>query len=143
MHPDASPASLSTYNVSDKMPSLSARSIYLFGLTSFIAGIFSLLKPASFASAMDFPAVCLPVARGNSMAAIAMGIYYTFAAYQENRGFFVLTVPMRLLTTAIFWSQGWTTPAIWEGAGAVLTFLALAYDRSARVARTNTLEKDS
>lgn len=56
-----------------------------------------------------------------------MGLYYTLAAYQENTAFFCLTVPMRLLTTLVFWSQGWTMPALWEGGGAILTGAALAW----------------
>ncbi|KAK9775909.1 putative EamA domain-containing protein [Seiridium cardinale] len=107
------------------MPSLAAISIYVFGLTAFGAGVFTLLDPASAAAAHGFPSVCMPVARGNSLAAIAMGIYYTLAGYQENTTFFMLTVPMRLLTTAVFWNQGWTAPAVWEGSGALLTLGAL------------------
>jgi hypothetical protein len=64
---------------------------------------------------------------GNSLAAIAMGIYYTLAAYQENRAFFYLTVPMRVLTSTVFWTQGgqWKMAGLWEGGGAVLTAVAL------------------
>jgi hypothetical protein len=64
---------------------------------------------------------------GNSLAAIAMGIYYTLAAYQENRTFFYLTVPMRLLTSLVFWRQGgeWKIAGAWEGGGALITAGAL------------------
>jgi hypothetical protein len=109
------------------MPSQAAFSIYVFGLTSFIAGVFSLLAPESATAELGFPPIRIPVARGNSLAAIAMGIYYTLAAYQDNKAFFALTVPMRLLTTAVFWSQEWTAPAIWEGSGALLTLSALTF----------------
>jgi hypothetical protein len=68
---------------------------------------------------------CLPAAAGNSLAAVAMGIYYTLAAYQENRKFFIATVPMRCLTAVVFWRQAWIAPAVWEGTGAVLTAVAL------------------
>ncbi len=107
------------------MPSLAAISIYIFGLTCLIAGVFALWDPTSAAAGLGFPSICIPVARGNSLAAIGMGIYYTLAGYQENKTFFWLTVPMRLLTTAVFWNQGWNTPAIWEGSGALLTLGAL------------------
>jgi hypothetical protein len=58
-----------------------------------------------------------------------MGIYYTLAAYQENRPFFYLTVPMRLLTSAVFWGLGggWKIASFWEGGGAVLTAFALVF----------------
>jgi hypothetical protein len=56
-----------------------------------------------------------------------MGIYYTLAAFQENRAFFFLTIPMRMLTSTVFWRQGgdWKIASIWEGGGAVLTGVAL------------------
>jgi hypothetical protein len=56
-----------------------------------------------------------------------MGIYYTLAASQENRTFFYLTIPMRMLTSVVFWRQGgqWKITSSWEGGGAFLTALAL------------------
>jgi hypothetical protein len=56
-----------------------------------------------------------------------MGIYYTLAAVQENRAFFKLTVPMRMLTASVFWAQdgGWRMAGLWEGVGAVATGAAL------------------
>ncbi|KAJ7819350.1 hypothetical protein B0H14DRAFT_2836548, partial [Mycena olivaceomarginata] len=61
-----------------------------------LAGVLNLLE---FPSSLNVhvPADCLPAAAGNSLAAVAMGIYYTLAAYQENRKFFIATVPMRCL----------------------------------------------
>jgi hypothetical protein len=58
---------------------------------------------------------------------MAMGIYYTLAASQENRTFFYLTIPMRMLTSAVFWRQGgdWKIASAWEGGGAVITAVAL------------------
>jgi len=46
-------------------------------------------------------------------------------AYQENALFFAATVPMRLLTTAVFFTQGWAVPAVWGGVGAVMAAIAL------------------
>jgi hypothetical protein len=107
------------------MPSAAALTVYAFGITAFLAGISSLIDPSSSASQLNFPLACTPVARGNALAAIAMGLYYSLAAYQENTLFFAATVPMRLLTTTVFFAQGWTVPAVWEGAGAVLTGITL------------------
>ncbi|KAH8892601.1 hypothetical protein GQ53DRAFT_746083 [Thozetella sp. PMI_491] len=107
------------------MPSLAALSIYIFGLTCLVAGGSTLWDPTSAPAELGFSSACIPVAKGNSLAAIAMGIYYMLAAYQENRKFFMLTVPMRLLSTMVFWNQGWAIPAIWEGSGALLTLGAL------------------
>lgn len=70
----------------------------------------------------------IPAVRANGLAAIAMSIYYTLAAYQKNRLFFAASVPMRLLTTVVFLGQGWTAPALWEGFGAVVTAFALLWE---------------
>ncbi|KAI1166978.1 hypothetical protein F5B18DRAFT_603228 [Nemania serpens] len=107
------------------MPSPAALTIYLFGVTAFLAGVASLIDPSSVASQLNFPLVCTPVGRGNSLAAIAMGVYYTLAAYQENTMFFIAAVPMRLLSTVVFFRQGWSVPAVWEGTGALITGIAL------------------
>lgn len=100
------------------MPSFSALTIYLFGVTAFGAGVHNLLSSGSTST---------PEMKANSLAAIAMGIYYPLAAYQENRAFFIATVPMRSLSATVFWQQGWLEAAVWEGAGAALTGLALMW----------------
>ena len=111
------------------MPTPAAYTIYLFGITALLAGLSNLLSPTNALSAFDLPDACLQPMYGNALAAIAMGIYYTLAAYQENRAFFILTVPMRMLTAVTFWSVRWKTAGVWEGAGAVLTGLALVMGR--------------
>ncbi|KAH6608534.1 hypothetical protein Trco_001880 [Trichoderma cornu-damae] len=99
--------------------------ILAFGITSFASGIASLVSPASMLEALDLPSGAIPAVKGNALAAVAMGIYYTLAAYQNNAAFFAATVPMRLLTAAVFWGQDWKAASIWEGAGAGLTAAAL------------------
>jgi len=112
------------------MPPISSLSIYLFGITAFVAGVTHLISPQIALSTFDLPASALPAVHGNSLAAIAMGIYYTLAAWQNNRTFHTLTVPMRSLTAAVFWAQGgsWRLAAVWEAAGALLTGTALLYE---------------
>ncbi|TVY31710.1 hypothetical protein LSUB1_G008956, partial [Lachnellula subtilissima] len=110
------------------MPSLPAYTIYLFGLTAFLASITHLISPTSATVSLSLPNSCIPATNGpplsspphknpnpipiphphprNSLAAIAMGIYYTLAARQENRTFFKLTVLMRMLTAGVFWGEG-------------------------------------
>lgn len=114
------------------MPSAAALSIYLFGATALIAGINNLLSPESAAAALDLPPTALSASNGMSLAAIGMGIYYSLAAYQENRMFFLFTIPMRSLSATVFWFQGgaWRVPSIWEGGGALLTLACLIWDRS-------------
>ena len=112
------------------MAPLSALTIYLFGGTCLLAGVYSLYSPTSGLAAQSLPASALPAYYGNALAAIAIGIYYALAAYQRNRAFFALTVPMRGLTATVFWSQGgfWKQAAIWEASGALLTGSALAWE---------------
>ncbi|KAK1621813.1 hypothetical protein BDP81DRAFT_455883 [Colletotrichum phormii] len=113
-------------------PSIARVSIFIFGLSSFAAGVHSLLRPHDSLKALDLPAVALPAANGNALAAIAMGIYYTLAAAQDNRVFFLATIPMRLTTAVVFWRQDWGIVAVWEGGSAALTLLALAWDARQR-----------
>lgn len=110
------------------MPPPSALASYLFGLTALPMGVLTLFSPAHTLRTLGLPATALPAVRGNALAAIGMGIYYTLAAWQRNRLFFALSVPMRLLSTAVFWAQGWKAAAVWEGAGAVLTVGALWWE---------------
>jgi hypothetical protein len=111
------------------MPSAAAVSIYLFGVTSLAAGINNLLSPQSALTMLQLPEEAIYASNGMSLAAIAIGIYYPLAAYQENHAFFLLTVPMRLLTAAVFWSHGgvWRSPSAWEGGGALLTAAGLLW----------------
>ncbi|OBR09826.1 hypothetical protein CH63R_05518 [Colletotrichum higginsianum IMI 349063] len=108
--------------------SVSRYTVAAFGLTSLAAGLDSLLRPLESLASLGLPAAALPAASGNALAAVAMGVYYALAAAQENRAFFLATVPMRLTSAVVFWRQGWAGVAAWEGGGAALTMLALAWD---------------
>ncbi|KAE9962804.1 hypothetical protein EG328_012015 [Venturia inaequalis] len=114
------------------MPSATALTIALFGLSCLVAGIHTLTSPSTYIGNLSLPLQALPAVYGLGLASTAMGIYYLLAAYQENRAFFVATVPMRLLTTAVFAGLGgpWRVPAIWEGIGALITLVALVWERS-------------
>lgn len=109
------------------MPEVAHLTIYAFGVSSFLIGAHNLLNPQTALAALDLPAAALPASQGNSLAALAMGMYYCLAARRRDRSFFALTVPMRLLTASVFWKYGanWTKAALWEGGGAILTALAL------------------
>ncbi|KAF2663227.1 hypothetical protein BT63DRAFT_484320 [Microthyrium microscopicum] len=114
------------------MPSITAGTIYIFGLTSLCAGFFNILRPRDALSALGLPNLpsVRPASDAMALAAIAMGIYYPLAAAQENRKFFALTVGMRLLTATIFWKNGgpWRTPALWEGLGAITTGVSMIWE---------------
>ncbi|WP_442875080.1 hypothetical protein [Actinoplanes sp. NBC_00393] len=72
----------------------------------------------------------------SSMASLNMGVYYLVAAATEWRPFFRFTVAFRLLTLVVFSSlivldvapARFLGVALWEGAGALATGLALLYD---------------
>lgn len=119
-------------------PSAAALTAYLFGVTAFAAGLYGLLDPPAMASRLALAPPCVPSLNGNALASLAMGLYYTLAAYQENRAFFVLSVPMRLLSTAVFANQGWASAAVWEGTGAVLTAVALIGGRGPARVKTRS-----
>lgn len=119
-------------------PSAVALTGYLFGAMALAAGLAGLRDPAALAARLALAPPCRPALRGNALASLAMGLYYTLAAYQENRAFFVLSVPMRLLSAAVFANQGWSAAAVWEGAGAVLTAIALIGGRDAERAKTES-----
>jgi hypothetical protein len=72
----------------------------------------------------------------SSMASFNMGAYYLLAAAHEWRPFYRFTVGFRLLTWAVFSTLvmldvapvRFLGVALWEGAGAVATGLAMVYD---------------
>lgn len=80
----------------------------------------------------------------SSMASLNMGVYYVVAAATEWRPFYRFTVAFRLLTFTVFTllvlldvaPARFLGVAAWEGAGAVATGLALAYDARRRAAVT-------
>lgn len=113
------------------MPSLSAITIAAFGTTALIAGVTTLLDPSHSLVILNLPDSARPAVLGNGLAAVGMGIYYILGAFQENKTFFAMTVPMRGLTALVFWAQGgpWRMPAVWEGGAAVVTGLALVWER--------------
>ena len=112
------------------MSSLSAVSVLVFGATALLTGICTLLFPTTMLSMLLLPDASLPALRANALAAIAMGIYYTLAFVQDNRAFFVATVPMRILTAVVLGLQGgpWMYVALWEGYGAYFTGVVLALE---------------
>ena len=121
-------------------PSPAALTIALFGLTALISGLMTLISPSTFfpipppttLPPTNLPtnlrpppptqsSPCLPSIYGNGLAATAMGLYYLLAAWQENRLFFLATVPMRVVSGVVFWRVGLRGVGVWEGGGAVLT----------------------
>ncbi|KAG4293192.1 hypothetical protein FPRO06_12680 [Fusarium proliferatum] len=111
------------------MPSITAVTIFIFGLSAFNHGVSNLISPRKALAAKQLQDSALPALNGFSVAIIGIGIYYMLAAYQENRGFFTLTLA-RFISARIFWLQGpaWRVIATWEAFSAALTAVALAYE---------------
>lgn len=111
------------------MPSLTAITIYIFGLSAFNHGVQNLLSQRKALASKQLPEAALPALNGFSVAIIGIGIYYCLAAYQENRAFFAMTLA-RFISATIFWYQGpaWRVIATWEGFSAALTGLALLWE---------------
>ncbi|KAM0421236.1 hypothetical protein ACHAPT_010958 [Fusarium lateritium] len=109
------------------MPSPVQITITAFGVSAFVSGVSTLINPSYTLEFLNLPLAAVPSVRGNALAAIGMGIYYSLAAYQNNAAFFAASVPMRLLSASIFWFQGWQAASVWEGAGSIATGLALLW----------------
>jgi len=71
-----------------------------------------------------------------------MGLLYIIAGMQNNRSVAIATIPLRLLTAAVFWLQSgdsmavfvessasnWKVTSFFEGVGGLLTGLAMVWD---------------
>lgn len=118
------------------MPSVVAVTILLFGLTALGAGLNGLFQAAQQAQSFSASSPATQATNAYYLAATAMGLYYPLMAYQENRVFFLATVPMRLLSTTVFWLQQWKAASIWEGVEAIVTAMAILWDRRRTDGRT-------
>ena len=117
-------------------PSLAVVTAYLFGASSLVGGAVTLAQPGRTYDFLGLAprlrvAPTTTLARGLGLAAVATGAYYVLAAWQNNRSFFYLSTPVRLLTAGAFWLDG-SRPlrglAVWQGVGALVTALGLLFD---------------
>ncbi|MCX4551844.1 hypothetical protein OG204_07630 [Streptomyces sp. NBC_01387] len=120
----------------------------VFGVLAAVLGVAGLVSPDALLKMLGFHSV--PVSRrpgsdytrtfitASSMAAVNMGVYYVLAALADWKAFFRWTVPFRLLTFAVFTTAvvtgrapaGFLGVGLWEGTGAVVTGLALRYEKA-------------
>jgi hypothetical protein len=117
--------------------------IAVFGAMAAVFGVVGLISPGVVAGSAGFPELSTDgrvFVTASSMASLNMGVYYLLAAATEWRPFFRFTVPFRLLTTTVFSllvitdvaPGAFLGVALWEGAGALATAAALAYDSRRR-----------
>lgn len=130
-----------------KPRSIAGWTIAIFGAMAALLGAAGLIWPELVLASLGFETLD-PQARADgdytrvflaasSMASLNMGVYYVVAAATEWRPFFRFTVAFRLLTLVVFSSlvifevapARFLGVALWEGAGAIATGLALAADR--------------
>lgn len=111
------------------MPSTAAYTIYAFGIPTLFLGLFSLYDPAPSLERLNLPPGAAPSIQASSLGAVAVGVFYCLAAYQENRAFFKWSLLTRTLTTvwALRMGGGWTGLGVFEGLGAVGTAAALRF----------------
>jgi hypothetical protein len=120
--------------------------IAVFGALAAALGAIGLIWPDLLLRALGFtvvdPGLRAPgdhtrvFLAASSMASLNMGVYYLVAAATRWRPFFRFTVVFRLLTCAVFTGLvvadvapgRFLGVALWEGAGAAATGLALAYE---------------
>lgn len=118
-----------------------------FGLLTVVTGVCGIVAPGLIEGLLGVAGTgqrhvfILPT----SVAATAMGVYYTLAACHDLRPFFGWTVPMRVVNGVVFagmalWG-GFPTSfvllAAWELSGAACTGAALLIDRRSATGRTS------
>jgi hypothetical protein len=119
----------------------------VFGVLAFLLGLLGLLRPELLLSILGFSVLdrtarvtgdyTLVFVVAASMASFNMGVYYVLAAFTDLKQFFLWTVPFRLVTFTVFTITALTGVApmrfilvgAWEGLGAVITGLALYFER--------------
>ncbi len=119
----------------------------VFGILAFLLGLLGLIRPEIVLSMLGFSVIdraaraagdyTLVFMTAASMASFNMGVYYMVGAFTDWKAFFLWTVPFRLVTFTVFTATALSGIApmrfilvgAWEGLGAVVTGLALYYDR--------------
>jgi hypothetical protein len=131
-----------------RIRSASGWTMLIFGLLAFLLGLLGLLRPELILSILGFSVLnraaraagdyTLVYMIAASMASFNMGVYYILAAFNDLKQFFLWTVPFRLVTFTVFTITALTGLApmrfivvgAWEGLGAVITGLALYFERT-------------
>ena len=121
----------------------------VFGVLALVMGVVGLVAPDVLLAALGFTRVAdrppgdytRTFLAASSMASLNMGVYYLVAVATSWRPFYVFTVVFRLVTFTVFTilvlsevaPTRFLGVAIWEGAGAVATGVALWFERSSSV----------
>ncbi|GAB4581512.1 MAG: hypothetical protein Fur0022_42590 [Anaerolineales bacterium] len=135
-----------------KIRNPSSWTIFIFGILAFILGLMSLINPNNTLMQLGFEVVeraerashdyTLVFITASSMASFNIGVYYMLAALNNLKNFYGWTVPFRMVTFTVFTISVLTglaparfmTVAVWELTGAILTGLALWYEKQKGIA---------
>lgn len=116
--------------------SIAALTAYAFGISSTVGGAITLVDPQRILDFLGLAsrarvATTGAITRSLGLAAVATGVFYITAGYQNNRTFLIISAPLRILTAGIFWREGpgpFRALGIWQGAGALMTAAGLLLD---------------
>ncbi len=124
----------------------------IFGVLAFFLGLLSLINPNNTLIQLGFEVVdksqrashdyTLVFITASSMASFNIGVYYVLAALNNLKKFYLWTVPFRMVTFTVFTISVLTglapvrfmLVAGWELTGAILTGLALWYEKRKGIA---------
>lgn len=130
-----------------RIRNLSSLSMLIFGVLALALGLLGIIQPEATLSLLNFEVLertqrttgdySIVFLVASSMASVNMGIYYILASLHNMKSFYVWTVPFRMVTFAVFTGvvingtapQGFIGVGLWELAGAIITGIALWYER--------------
>ena len=125
----------------------SSWTIFIFGVLALILGLLGLIRPEFTLETLNLDTLergiraegdyTLMFVIASSMASFNMGVYYVLASLSNFKSFYWWTVPFRMVTFTVFVlavvndiaPDAFIGVAVWELAGAILTGLALMYER--------------
>jgi hypothetical protein len=128
-----------------RLRNVSSWTMFLFGILALLLGAVGLVSPNTLLALLNFEIIeqrtsddyTLVYLAASSMASFNIGVYYILAALTNWKAFFGWTVPFRGVTFIVFTALvvSGTAPAtfmgvaLWELTGALLTGVALWYER--------------
>jgi hypothetical protein len=121
--------------------------MFVFGLMAVLFGIIGLVRPEMVFSILGLDNIerarraagdnTIAFIVAASMASFNMGAYYILAALNDQRAFYLWTVPFRAVTFSVFTGAaltgvapiGWIGLGVWELCGSIATGLALYFEK--------------
>ncbi|KAJ5771174.1 uncharacterized protein N7511_003225 [Penicillium nucicola] len=93
---------------------------------------YTMINPSAASNLPDSPLGGIPdhTVQAMGLTSLALGTFYTIAAYQRNIPIMVASLPGRLIGALVFYRNGgaWGKVAVWEASMGVLTGVALIWE---------------